>query len=77
MKQSILFIISLLITSTIFAQAKKAEEIIDEITNKTQSYTAVEFEFIFTYEDPTSGDDASEKGVLLISGEKYILDIEP
>jgi outer membrane lipoprotein-sorting protein len=76
MKQSILFIISLLITSTIFAQAKKAEEIIEEITNKTQSYTSVEFEFTFTYEDPTSGDDASEKGVLLISGEKYILDIE-
>lgn len=76
MKQSILFIISLLIASTILAQAKKAEEIIEEITNKTQAYASIEFEFTFTYEDPTSGDDTSEKGVLLISGEKYILDIE-
>lgn len=76
MKKSILFIVSLLITSLVIAQAKKAEEIIEEITNKTQSYSSVEFEFTFIYEDPSSGDDVSEKGVLLISGEKYILDIE-
>jgi outer membrane lipoprotein-sorting protein len=76
MKNAILFIISLLMTSLVIAQTKKAEEIIEEITDKTQSYNSVEFEFTFTYEDPSSGDDASEKGVLLISGEKYILDIE-
>jgi outer membrane lipoprotein-sorting protein len=76
MKNTLLFVITILITSLVYSQAKKAEEIIEEITNKTQAYNSVEFEFTFTYEDPGSGDDVSEKGVLLISGDKYILDIE-
>lgn len=75
MKYISLVIISILIASLSHAQ-KKAEKIIEDITTKTQSYKSVRFDFTFTYQDPGSGDDVSEKGVLLISGDKYILDIE-
>ena len=76
MKKTVIFILSILITSIAFSQSKKAEAIIEEITKKTQGYNSVEIEFTFTYEDPTSGDDVSEAGILIISGDKYILDIE-
>lgn len=76
MKNTIIFAISILITSFLYSQTKDGGEIIEEITTKTQAYKSVEFEFTYTFEDPVSGDDVSEKGVLLISGDKYILDIE-
>lgn len=71
-----IFIFGILIASASFAQSKQAEAIIEEITSKTQSYASVEVEFTFTYEDPSSGDEVSEPGKLLISGDKYILVIE-
>ncbi len=76
MKKSIIVFFSLLLSITAFPQSKKAKAIIKEITEKTQSYKSVEFEFTFTYEDPSNGDDVSESGKLIISGDKYILDIE-
>lgn len=76
MKKTVIFIISILIASMAFSQSKKAEAIIEEITKKTQGYKSVEIEFTFTYEDHTSGDDVSEAGLLILSGDKYILDIE-
>lgn len=76
MKKSIIVFFSLLVSITAFPQSKKAKAIIKEITEKTQSYKSVEFEFTFTYEDPSNGDDVSEAGKLIISGDKYILDIE-
>ena len=76
MKHLGIFILSLLIAGTAFSQSKQAEAIIENITTKTQSYSSVEVEFTFTYEDPSSGDEVSEPGKLLISGDRYILDIE-
>ena len=76
MKKTVIIFFSLLVSLTAFPQSKKAKAIIEEITEKTQSYKSVEFEFTFTYEDPSNGDDVSESGKLIISGEKYILDIE-
>ena len=70
------FIFSIIISATVFAQNKKAEAIIEEITTKTQSYKSVGIEFTFTYSDPGSGDEVSEPGKLIISGDRYILDIE-
>lgn len=76
MKNIIIFTLGLLISVTAWSQSKKAEAIIENITSKTQAYKSVEFEFTFTYEEPGSGDDVSEKGTLLISDDKYVLDIE-
>ena len=76
MKKAIIIFFSLLVSFTAFPQSKKAKAIIEEITEKTQSYKSVEFEFTFTYEDPSGGEDISESGKLIISGDKYILDIE-
>ena len=76
MKKITALILGFSITLLTFSQGEKAEEIIERITTKTQSYKSVEFDFTFTYEDPGSGEDVSEKGTLLISGDKYILDIE-
>jgi outer membrane lipoprotein-sorting protein len=76
MNKAILFIFSIIISLGVSSQSKKAEEIIEEITTKTQSYSSVEVEFTFTYEDPSSGDEVSEPGKLIISGDRYILDIE-
>ncbi|MEE4256871.1 MAG: outer membrane lipoprotein carrier protein LolA [Bacteroidales bacterium] len=76
MKKTILFILSIIISFGVFSQSKKAEQIIEDITTKTQSYSSVEVQFTFTYEDPSSGEDVSEPGKLIISGDRYILDIE-
>jgi outer membrane lipoprotein-sorting protein len=76
MKQIIIIFLSLIFSVAVYSQNKKAETIIEEITKKTQSYKSVEFEFTFTYEDPNSGTDVSEEGKLIISGDKYILEIE-
>lgn len=76
MKQSIILIFSVLIGFGGYAQNKKAEQIIESITSKTQAYESVKFAFTFTYEDLGSSEDISEKGTLLISGDKYVLDIE-
>ena len=76
MKNILILTLSLLISTVAFSQGKKAEKIIEEITKKTQEYKSVEFEFTFTYQDPSNGDDVSEQGKLTISGDKYILEIE-
>jgi outer membrane lipoprotein-sorting protein len=76
MKNILILTLSLLISTVAFSQGKKAEKIIEEITKKTQEYKSVEFEFTFTYQDPSNGDDLSEQGKLTISGDKYILEIE-
>jgi len=76
MKNSIIFILGILITASGYSQSKKAEAIIENITSKTQAYKSVQFEFTFTYEDPSSDDKISEEGKLLISGDKYVLEIE-
>lgn len=76
MKKISIFILSTLMFAVASGQSKKAEAIIEEITKKTQSYESVGIEFTFTYEDPGSGEDVSEPGSLIISGDKYILDIE-
>ena len=76
MKYVIIIVTSLLITASVFAQSKKAETIIEEVTKKTQAYKSVEFEFTFTYQDPSNDEPISEKGKLLISGDNYILEIE-
>ena len=76
MKHTSVFLIILLISMVALSQSKKATAIIEEVTTKTQAYNSVEFEFTFTYEDPSSDENISEEGTLLISGEKYVLSIE-
>ncbi len=76
MRATLILIIGMLFSASVFPQSKKAESIIETITKKMQEFESVEVEFTFTYADPGSGDDVSEKGKLLISGDKYILDIE-
>ncbi len=76
MKKAIILCSFLLLVIFSFSQNKKADTIIEEITKKTQSYKSVEFEFTFTYEDPGSNENITEKGKLIISGDKYILEIE-
>lgn len=76
MRYTGIFIIGMLISAVALPQSKDAKEIIEEITKKTQSYESVKFDFTFTYQDPAEGEDVSEPGSLIISGDKYILDIE-
>jgi len=76
MKHISLLLFSLLISTVTFSQSKKAEAIIEEVTSKTQAYKSVAFDFTFTYDDPSSDKVISEEGKLLISGDKYVLDIE-
>ncbi len=76
MKKIFALMMVMLLAAAVFAQGEKAGDIIERVTKKTQGYKSVKFEFTFTYEDPASGDDVSEKGTLLISGDKYVLDIE-
>jgi len=76
MNKGILTIIILtFFTSALFAQSKKAETILKEVAEKTQSYRSIKMDFTYKMENPEAGIDESEQGVILIKGDKYRLSI--
>ena len=59
-----------------FSQAKKdADDILKEVTQKTRSYDAIKISFTYNMDNPQARIHESEKGSLLVSGDKYRLNI--
>ena len=76
MKKTIIITIVIFTFITVIAQKdKKATEILDRLTAKTESYKTIEVEFTYKMENPEAGIDESKHGTLLVEGDKYRLTI--
>lgn len=78
MKKFALLIISISVIgmNAIFAQAKKdAEQILKEVTEKTKSYSSIKIDFTYNMDNAEAKIHESEKGTLLVKGDKYRLNI--
>lgn len=54
---------------------KQASEILKEVTEKTKSYKSIEMEFDYRMENPDANINEVTRGKVLVSGDKYRLDI--
>lgn len=57
------------------SKSKRATEILKEVTDKTKSYNAIEMEFDYRMENPEANINEVTRGKVLVSGDKYRLDI--
>jgi outer membrane lipoprotein-sorting protein len=58
------------------AQAKKSsEEILKQVSEKTKSFSSIRISFTYNMDNPSARVHESEKGVLLVKGDQYWLDI--
>ena len=73
MKTTLAVIISLLFLSPAIGQSKKAENILDEVSEKTQSYRSMKIDFSYKMDNKVADIHEEEKGVLKIKGDKYRL----
>lgn len=75
-KQFSLVFIAMMITFVINAQSdKKAENILNSVSNKTKSYKTISISFTYTMENTKKKIKDSYSGTLLSKGDKYKLNI--
>lgn len=77
-----LFLLATFLLSGLFAFTqegekgdKKSREILDRLTEKTESYTTMQAEFTYKMENTEAGIDESTEGVLAVMGDSYKLNI--
>lgn len=70
-------IIMIVCISAVQAQSKnkRASEILEQVTEKTKSYNSIEMEFDYRMENPNANINELTQGKVLVSGDKYRLDI--
>jgi outer membrane lipoprotein carrier protein len=72
----ILAVLFLLGGQATFAQAKKSsDEILKQVSEKTKSFSSIRISFTYNMDNPSARVHESEKGVLLVKGDQYRLDI--
>ena len=52
-------------------EVQKAERILDQVSETTQSYKSIKADFTFTLENIESGTENTHEGSIILSGEKY------
>lgn len=77
MKNTFYLILLFAISQCCFAQDHDpvAKGILDKLSNKTKQYSSIKTTFIYTMENNKENISESQKGVLLLKGEKHKLDI--
>jgi len=53
----------------------KAKEILDEVSEKTRSYTTISAEFIFSMDNDAMGIHEKNEGAIQLKGQKYVVDL--
>ena len=74
-KNIILLFVTVFMSTSIWAQTKKAEQILDELTHKTNSLDNIKVSFSYKMSNKEAGIDEATNGTLLVSGDKYRLNI--
>jgi len=75
MKKFNIILLSMIISLGVIAQNKKADDIINKVSEKANSFESFKANFTFEIDGPDMDGKESDKGILLVKGEKYILDI--
>jgi outer membrane lipoprotein-sorting protein len=75
MKKTIVILLGIFLSMSMIAQNKKADEIIDKVSSKANSFESFKIDFIFEMVSPDSDAKDVNKGTLFVKGEKYQLDI--
>jgi outer membrane lipoprotein-sorting protein len=57
-------------------QSDRAKNILDEVSKKTQSYSSISADFIYTMQNPEEDIDEGYSGSILLKGDKYIVQID-
>jgi outer membrane lipoprotein-sorting protein len=75
--KNIFVILVLLIGYTCYPQTKdqRAATLLDEVSAKTKSYKSIKADFAYTMENKQAGINEEKLGTLLVSGDKYKLNI--
>ncbi|MEA3478769.1 MAG: outer membrane lipoprotein carrier protein LolA [Bacteroidota bacterium] len=73
MKKIFIILLSTLMTLWVMGQSKKANQIIDNVSKKANSYESFKVDFTFEIANPDTDDKESNKGTLLVKGDKYRL----
>lgn len=68
-------LLSLSIASGLFAQDEKAKSILDQLSKNTKAYNSMQANFEYRMLNKSDDIDESQKGDLLIKGDKYRLNI--
>jgi len=56
-------------------QDEKAKEILDKVSEKTRSFESVAADFVFSMKNEEMEIDESNKGSIIIKGQKYLVDL--
>ena len=80
MRKLFAILLTIALIPAIFAQDaekgdKKSREILDKVSQKTESYKSFKAEFTYKMQNKEAGIDESKDGVLIVSGDKYNLKI--
>lgn len=75
MKNTFSLFICLIISSVAFSQDQKAKDILDKLSDKTESYQSMEAEFDYKMINKTDGINETQSGKLITKGNKYFLNI--
>ena len=70
-----LFFIFFLFPFIIFAQDQKAKTILDQLSNKTKSYTSIEAKFTNTFSSTVTDLNESQTGTIFIKNNSYRLEM--
>ena len=71
-----LFFIFFLFPCVIFAQDQKAKSILDQLSDKTKSYTSIEAKFTNTFSSTVTDINESQSGTLYLKDDAYRLEME-
>ncbi|NDG52215.1 MAG: outer membrane lipoprotein carrier protein LolA [Flavobacteriia bacterium] len=74
MKKLIYFLF--LFPCVIFAQDQKAKTILDQLSDKTKSYTSIEAKFTNTFSSTVTDINESQSGTLYLKDDAYRLEME-
>lgn len=75
MKSILSFLLIMLVVPSIAQQDPKAEEILDKISEKKNSYSTFKAEFSIDYKNLQADSKQTIKGILVSKGEKYLLEL--
>ncbi len=75
MKRFSILLLSIIISIGAIGQSKKADDIINKVSDKANSFESFKVNFTFEIDGPDMDSKESDKGILLVKGDNYILDI--
>ena len=75
MKKFSIILLSMIISLGVIGQNKKADEIINKVSKKANSFESFKVNFTFEIDGPDMDGKESDEGILIVKGDKYILDI--